>query len=411
MKFVYKKAVFEIKTIIELFDVCQIENIVAGLRLLPEKIVFVGFKEAMTGKRKQDLENFLKMRGINIKLEYEIVGRYDFNMIADKLNSILDSNPDSCFDLTGGKELVLAAIGLVAGERNVPMVQFDIKKGALIPVKNSDGIIDNMNSDLTVEESVVLNGGALVRDGMPWDMTDEFKADIETLWSICRRNCRHWNRQSNVFASFEEFCGGGIYVDADLRYMRDKGADTYMNVDIIRELKDAGMISSCNIKPDRVTFRYKNQQVYRCMTKAGNILELYAYMTANEINADSPGYYGDIEIGAVVDWDGKIHNLSYSAVDTTNEIDIFLMRGMVPVFVSCKNGTVYKEALYELDTVARKIGGKYAKKVLLTTYVTSDAESRKYLLTRAEDMNIEVVEGIHNMSREDFASTLKRITK
>ena len=43
------------KTLIELFDVCQIENVIAALSFVPEKIVFVGFKETMTEKRKNDL--------------------------------------------------------------------------------------------------------------------------------------------------------------------------------------------------------------------------------------------------------------------------------------------------------------------------------------------------------------------
>ena len=390
---------------------CQIENVVAGLRLLPERMVFVGFKETMTNKRKDDIEAFLKMRGIKIELLYEIVGRYNFDMIVDRLNFLTDKYPDCCFDLTGGKELVLTAMGLVASEKNIPMVQFDIKKGAFIPVRSSDGLTDCMNSELTVEESVILNGGSLVHNTTPWDMDDEFRADILATWGICRNNCRHWNRQANVFGSFEEFGWGGIYVDADLAFMRSKGADTYMNIDIIRDLEAEGLIQAFHLKQDRVTFRYKNEQIRRCLTKAGNILELYAYMTAYKINSQNAGYFSDIEIGAIVDWDGKFHGYYEEEVDTTNEIDVFLMRGMVPVFVSCKNGTVHKEALYELDTVARKIGGKYAKKILLTTYVSSDPDSRDYILTRGKDMDIEIVEDIHRMSEEEFTSVFEKITK
>ena len=41
-------------TLIELFDSCQIENVIAALRFKPQKIVFVGFKEVMTKKRQND---------------------------------------------------------------------------------------------------------------------------------------------------------------------------------------------------------------------------------------------------------------------------------------------------------------------------------------------------------------------
>ena len=77
-----------IKTLIELFDSCQIENVIAGLRFLPQKIVFVSFKEVMTRKRISDLEKFFKIRNIDIVLECEIVGRYDYAAIYNKLNEI-----------------------------------------------------------------------------------------------------------------------------------------------------------------------------------------------------------------------------------------------------------------------------------------------------------------------------------
>lgn len=402
---------FEINTLIELFDICQIENVVSAMRLLPERIVFVGYKEIMTNKRKDDIENFFKIRGIKIQLEYEVVGRYDFDMIVDKLCSLVDKYPDSCFDLTGGKELVLAAMGLVAAEKGIPMVQFDIKKGTLIPVRNSDLLADNMNSRLAIKETVALNGGLLIPDAMPWDLNDEFKADVFALWKICSENCRYWNRQSNLFGSFGEFCKDGITVDADLARLRNKGTDTYINHDIITGLQDAGLIQNFILKKNRVTFCYKNEQIRRALIKAGNVLELYVYITAHEINKSNPGYYGDIEMGAVVDWDGRIHECYDPEVDTINEIDIFLMRGMVPVFISCKNGNVHKEALYELDTVARKIGGKYAKKILISTYLGGDSDNSKYILTRGKDMGIHIMDDIHNKTKEDFLKEFKEITK
>jgi len=42
-------------------------------------------------------------------------------------------------------------------------------------------------------------------------------------------------------------------------------------------------------------------------------------------------------------------------------------------------------SLYELETVARRFGGKYAKKVLVTAMALGDAH-----MARAEEMGIEV---------------------
>ena len=46
-----------------------------------------------------------------------------------------------------------------------------------------------------------------------------------------------------------------------------------------------------------------------------------------------------------------------------------LMRGVIPVFVSCKNGAVDSNELYKLNTVADRFGSIYAKKIIAATYL------------------------------------------
>lgn len=403
------------KTLIELFDSCQIENVISGLKFLPEKIVFVGFKEIMTKKRQSDLERFFKLRDMDISLEYEIVGRYDYEKICLKLNDILDRNEDCCFDLTGGKELVLTAMGEVASVRKIPMLQMNVKSGELVRVKNCEDIVEKEKATMSIDECVVLNGGSVVyndKDDFKWDMNPDFEKDIETIWEMCKRNCGLWNRQSKVFESFEKFGrvdGNSIIVN--LRHMKEGRHDTLLYAGLIDELIKTGLIMDYALKDDILTFKYKNEQVRHCISKAGNILELYAYKTAREIAKEDPGYYDDIDIGIFVDWDGVIHDGTTAERDTRNEIDVILMRDLIPVFISCKNGEVRKEALYELSTVAGRFGGEYAKKILLTTYISMDEESRKYILQRATDMNINIIEGVDKMSKEEFASVLRKKAK
>ena len=401
-------------TLIELFDSCQIENVIAALKFKPQKIVFVGFKEVMTRKRQNDLQRFFKEKGISISLEYEIVGRYDFEHITRTLNNIIDKNNDCCFDLTGGKELVLVAMGVVSTERNVPMIQFNVRSGKLINVKNFENIEDDQKSFMTIDECVILNGGAVATETdewKKWNLTPDFKADIEKMWGLSRQNPALWNWQSNVFENIEKVgMGDGVYACVRTNRLRCTNVDEQFNKDLLEQLSDAGLI--CDFRPDNdiLTFRYKNEQVKRCISKAGNILELYVYMLAQEIVTEDPTFYDDIGIGVVVDWDGVIHGAD-DGIDTKNEIDVILMRDLIPLFISCKNGEVHKEALYELETVAEKFGGEYAKKILITTYVSRDEDSRKYIMQRARDMNIDIIEGVEELDRDAFKAMLKRRAK
>ena len=54
------------------------------------------------------------------------------------------------------------------------------------------------------------------------------------------------------------------------------------------------------------------------------------------------------------------------------------MRGLRPIFISCKNGSFLPEELYKLSAVAKHFGGEYAKKVLVTNYLSAnDNPARK----------------------------------
>jgi hypothetical protein len=78
----------------------------------------------------------------------------------------------------------------------------------------------------------------------------------------------------------------------------------------------------------------------------------------------------DVMVGAHLDWDGVIHTTI--GEDVLNEIDVLAVKDGVPTFISCKAGRLNAEkklhALYELETVAYRFGGKYAKKELVTVF-------------------------------------------
>ena len=360
----------------------------------------------MNNRRTSALKNFFAAKGIDAEISFEVVGRYDYEYIVNKLSEIIDSNEDCCFDLTGGKELILTAMGEISATKKVPMLQFDLHSGNLVRIKNCADISDPPKSVMRIEESVALNGGGVIksRDSFEWNLDESFRHDLEIMWRISTRNVRLWNRQTTVFGNFEELYDdiSSLRISVDLEELQKRKEDIFINTDLIDELKAEGLIVEYIQKGNIVTLRYKNEQVKRCLSKAGNILELYAYMLLNEIESEEKGFYDHIAMGVIVDWDGEIDNRA----ETRNEIDLMLMRDIIPVFISCKNGEVHKEALYELQTMAEHFGGEYAKKILLTSYMTNDADSREYIIKRARDMGIEIIDGVDKLGRRDFKDIL-----
>ena len=75
---------------------------------------------------------------------------------------------------------------------------------------------------------------------------------------------------------------------------------------------------------------------------AGRTLEMKIFKECLTLCDKNNEYiYYDVANGVYVDWDGRINSKAGPGgyyVDTENEIDIVLMRGIVPIFISCKNG-------------------------------------------------------------------------
>ena len=90
----------------------------------------------------------------------------------------------------------------------------------------------------------------------------------------------------------------------------------------------------------------------------------------------------DCRVGVHIDWDGVIHS---GGQDVLNEIDVMVMDNNLPIFISCKIGSVNQMALYELETVASQFGEKYVRKILAIGKPLSSG----YQL-RADEMGIEV---------------------
>ena len=146
-----------------------------------------------------------------------------------------------------------------------------------------------------------------------------------------------------------------------------------------------------------------------CLTKAGSLLEYYTYKTVLSVKRDGEYVYDDAEVGVVIAWDDDVNG-------TRNEIDCMVMGGVIPVFISCKNGNVETDELYKLDAVADRFGHEYAKTALAST-VFFDEDHPSYdgdmalmnLKNRADDMGIRLLSKLHQTTEEKFAKQLKSL--
>lgn len=413
-------------TYIEFFDKTSVENISTCLLNAPERVVYIGDNGKLMKRHIEKYEKMLSARGQNVQFLYKTVSKSNLDGAVALLTELVETYDDCVFDLTGGEEILTVALGMVYArypEKNIQLHKFNIRNNAICDCDKDGVTVYHDTPTLSIEENVQIYGGEIVYGTVEedntyrWSMDEEFLREIEQMWSICKGNVRYWNMQMGIFEAMEKV---GQVQEGGLTTVATRGAvEHYLSRHRVKYKKAKGIISAllkygllswfedddCNI-----TVSYKNPQVKRCLTKAGQALEMKIFATARALR-DKEGalVYDDALNGVVIDWDGRFHDEKTEAIyDTENEIDIMLMHDIVPVFISCKNGVVTAEELYKLSTVAQRFGGKYAKKVLIATAL-GDSEAAKYFRQRAEDMNVWLIENVQNFTQPELEKKLKNL--
>ena len=396
-------------TLIEFYEKDAIENICSSIIKAPERVILVGDNLKLMQRHAERYGAILAARGVNVEFICRAISKSKIQTIIDALSKIVEEYDDCVFDLTGGEDLYLVATGIVYQkyneERDIQMHRFNIRNDAIVDC-DQDGrtILEGEAPDLTIEENIRIYGGDIIYNDLRddttflWDISTDFRKDINTMWNICRQDVRLWNTQINVLeaacrlADDDEQLILDVRTDALKKEVERSGGRYVLIRRIFSGLYEAGLLLSYSCDDDHFSVKFKNEQVKYCLTVAGQILEMKVFLAAREAcEKDGPLTYNDVLNGVCIDWDGDI-DINQDRYDTENEIDVMMMRGMVPVFVSCKNGFIERDELYKLSVVATRFGGKYAKKVLVATAL-DDSDYSNYLRQRASDMGIRIVEG------------------
>ncbi len=405
--------------LVEFFDREPMDNMIGCLSLRPHKVFFIGQSKPI--KKQLDLySEILMRRGIQTELCVRSVKRNNLLEIVDAISEIVQNHDECCFDLTGGDDMLLVAVGMVyekyKNTRKIALYRYNVTKNTVAFCDTGEQFnLQHINPTVTVEESIALHGGAVDSHYVngkrteSWDLTGEFLQDVETMWEISKMNPSSWNTNTNILSACEMLkIKPALSLKVRLEVQDINNRIPFKN--FLMLLQNKGLIYDLYLNSDTAEFRYKNSQVRRCLSKAGNILELKTLISANSIKEeDGTAFYSDSCIQVSIDWDGKLENDYPAQKDTENEIDVVLMKELVPVFISCKNGSVNDDELYKLNTVASRFGGSYVKKVLIATHLGKKGDSAKHFRQRAHDMNIILIDDVHKMSNEEFKRRLKNI--
>ena len=407
-------------TIIEFFDKSGLENLLSTLLCAPDRLILIGNSRKRMESRVPYYQRVLAARGIHTEIVCLTVPHGNLQLIYNTLVRVVKKNEKCIFDLTGGEDLYLVAVGMLLqthGDR-VQCHRFNLRNGSVVDCDADGNVCRSQDLAVSIEETILLNGGEVVREQnenepatRDWDWTPAFLQQIEDLWQINRRDPRLWNAQINLLGRLGECHTTPEQIEMQIDKSRllqlqkngNRAAETLPA--LLRELERAELISHLSTDPN-ITFTFPNQQVRRCLTVAGQVLEVLiaSRMVALTDQNHTPLYH-DCRVGVVINWDGD----GETPVRTVNEIDVFAMCGSTPIFLSCKNGDFDSEELYKLNTVAHRFGGRYAKKVLVAADLDKMGAKGEFLKARANEMQIHIINRITKLSTEELDRILRTL--
>lgn len=374
-----------------------IENVITCLHFKVDKVVFFGYYDVIE-QQKEKVERFLKTHCNVQKVVFHPVSEDDMISILRTMRKEVSfeqgQGNELYFDITGGESMVLVAFGMLSREFKASMHLYDVKKDKLIemdefPVRQISESVEKQEIHLTLDMLVEMYGGKInhfMKKDIKSGENAEFEADVAKIWEVAKANIDNWNY-------FSDFLRSKMVPDEDLQVSRKKESlekalaaapgkmKTLKDLNaFVEPLAAKGILKDFKNTKDKYSFRFKNEAIKDCLWEGGSVLELHTYQQEKKIS-------DDCRVGVHLDWDGKIHY--EPGVDVLNEIDVLTLKGNVPTFMSCKSGRMDSKqvlhALYELDTIAKRFGGDYAKKVLVTTRSFSEV-----YMERAAEMEVEV---------------------
>ena len=367
-------------TLIELYDTSPIRNVLSTIMFRPKEMILVCPPEvAEDPENKRSLKQFFKYLDVDVKLTLVPVTMLDATKTARVLLEILESHKDCAIDISGGTDAALFAAGYVSGE--TPVFTYSTRKNTFFEILNAP-FARNLPCDvrLDVRACLMMAGGTLLPGrGDSQALTGMFDR-IDKLFDIYTRFRNGWNWQISYIQKISSSEPGNLLAEGPLAETAGN-KDVEADPEFLDALAKAGMILDLAYSENEVRFRFPDETVRFWLRDIGSVLELQVFRACH-----AAGCFDDVVLSAVVNWHGeKIQRDS-----VTNEIDVMAVRGIQPVFISCKTCEVHTEALNELAILRDRFGGKFSRAILITSGMTT--KTRETMRSRAAKLHIELVE-------------------
>lgn len=362
----------------------SLENVITCMHYKLDKVVFFGYDQVISDL-KDNIEQFLINQCGVSKVEFIVISQFNINKIKLAVEKEINNYKTDkiFFDLSGNESLLLVVFGMLAEKYDISMHTYDINSNKLKVLTNPTASIENVkkqNIEFTLDSYIKLQGGIITKSGQAIDMSKE---DISNYISLLKEYNKEWTYYSTYLRNHSKTMDVNINKKD---YLPNNGNEKI--IAFLMNLVSIRLIEDLTIIENNISFKYVNKDSKSIIISGGKLLECIVYSICKD-------KYKECLMGVCLDWDGQIPTEKPDE-NVSNEIDVLYIIGNKPTFISCKSGKLDNDkcldALYELETVSKKFGGKYLNKIL---FIINEVSPSNYV--RAKKLGIKIILLDHKM--------------
>ncbi|MFV0314861.1 MAG: Card1-like endonuclease domain-containing protein [Anaerotignum sp.] len=382
--------------LIEFYDKDVLKNIVAPLTLRPKKVIFFYDRGMQDILAFTSIKKCLERNIPEIKVEQYPVDINAVDKIFHQIVRIFDANSyvKSAIDLTGGSELMILA-GYKAGTSlELPLLHTDLINKKIIDIADNSLVANTVN--LTLEDFVDAKGACLFGESHQPPSKERYDTIKEMARFLFERLFQWKYTCSFLQTVAAKTTPNELFIQSKWNIPMKNDRSVYPDRAILEKLEALGFIQNLSIRDnDDVQFHFSSIKDKQYCINYGVWLELYVYIAAKEA-----GVFHDVKLGTMIDW-----NAYDNAVIAGNEIDVLLMDGSIPVFISCKLKDADTAALNELLIARKRLGGWFSKGIMVTFSKDKNIHTGTY--KRAHELGLELLDGTDVMA-DNFKERLAK---
>jgi len=273
-------------TYIEFFDKIASENISACLTYVPDRVIYLGDNAKVMKKHIANYQRVFSDRGYNIEFSFKTISKSNLDNAIQMLTEIVETYDDCVFDITGGEEILTLALGVVYAnhpDKNIQIHKFNLRNNAIYDCDKDGVTIAGETPTLSVEENVRIYGGDVVYGGISeektykWDLNDDFRKDIDTIWSVCKGNVRYWNTIIGIFEAIEIV--GSIVCEEPLTTIANRSAlETYLTQHKVKYKMSSGIVKY--LMKNGLLIEFNDSDEKLILSKIGEVFGIHSFLVA-----------------------------------------------------------------------------------------------------------------------------------